>query len=122
MKKLTDVTIIRGDENYAHALNYSDYTQLFNFPVTINFLYYKLIFGFGSSDDIEVYKSNEYLYVLGTNERFSYISMYLVSLGTKQVLCDVFLSEQDLNDSGYPNIFNITPIEQIHLLQDYLTY
>lgn len=116
--------LIYSDENYHHAINYTQ--SLYNFPITLNVgakhNRAKFILSAGTLDNIEIYQDGIFYYVIAQNNGLSYVGLNLFNIETKESEGSVFLNEED---STHPENFSFGVLDmdsedQIKILCEYL--
>jgi hypothetical protein len=123
--------IIRSDSDYREAMNYADHPNLYNFPVTVDFLYRgkiekKYVLGCGSSDHIETRVKGKELYILSENSGLDYISLTIIN-PYENTIDEAFLDNGELsyNPLNLPegmSIFDYSFWTKVKYLSQYLNY
>lgn len=123
MKQISNKILIYSDENYRHAVNYSQH--LYNFPITLNYgkkhSRTKYMLPSGTSDNIEIWGEGIFLYVLSQNNRLEYLSLFVINTESKTIDAEIFLNSTDINseENICYEILEKESKEQIKILLEY---
>lgn len=119
-KIINKEVLIYSDEEYNHAVNYSQW--LYNFPTTLNYKGKKYIIGAGTRDQITLIKENNEILILTENKSLNYLGLESIDLDKQTVNSLVFLESNDIDNQENIcfDILNKPLKKQLIILNNYL--
>lgn len=89
--------------------------QYFNPPMTLTFGNRHAILKTGTSDDIEIYETNDELYVLSRNNWHNYLALSILDKESLELVGDCYLDSDNTNGAG-----GMDDLALINYLQEYI--
>ena len=119
-KIINKEVLIYSDEEYNHAVNYSQW--LYNFPITLNYKGKKYIISAGTRDQITLIKENNEILILTENKGLNYLGLESIDLDKQTVNSLVFLESNDIDNQENIcfDILNKPLKKQLIILNNYL--